>query len=80
MLKAVFIVIGVVLLGCIIGLSCHYFSPYQRALRELKSLGVITTEADVNRARNDGATPLYLAAESGQSEIVLMLKAAGAKK
>jgi ankyrin repeat protein len=39
---------------------------------------LLEAEADVNVARNDGVTPLYVAAHNGHAEVVTMLGVAGA--
>ena len=39
---------------------------------------MIEFDADVNQARDDGATPLLVAAENGHAAIVQILRDAGA--
>lgn len=68
-----FISIGLYLLICIIGCITEYSPFYQCSLRELKELGVITSESDINKEDNDGNTLLHKAAEEGNTEVVALL-------
>lgn len=68
-----FISIGLYLLICIIGCITEYSPFYQCSLRELKELGVITSESDINKEDNDGNTLLHKAAKEGNTEVVELL-------